>query len=228
MTVRWRSELPQWVLLGAMFLLAAVVWSSTPERVPIHWDITGAVDRYAGKVEGLLLIPALSLGVYLLLLFIPRIDPGRANYAGFAGPYAAIRLAIVAVLAVSYALVVLAALGRQPPVIAAVPILIGALLVVLGNYMGKIRPNWFVGVRTPWTLSSKRSWTQTHRLAGWLFVASGIAFVLAGAFSSPLALGVAVGVLTLSVVSIVVYSYLVWRTDPDRVPPANTAPADEA
>jgi len=99
------------------------------------------------------------------------------------------------------------------------------MFLMLGNVMGKIRPNWFVGVRTPWTLSSKTSWTKTHRLAGWLFIGMGLlAFAWAlvqttWMFVAMMAVDVACAVL------IVVYSYLVYRTDPLRSSPAGTSPA---
>jgi uncharacterized membrane protein len=105
-------------------------------------------------------------------------------------------------------------------------LLVGALFFLVGNLMGKIRPNWFVGVRTPWTLSSKRSWTRTHRFAGWVFVVGGLCFMGAGVFRAHVMWNVAAGLLVAGIIATVVYSYLVWRTDPDRVPPAGTEPSD--
>jgi uncharacterized membrane protein len=119
---------------------------------------------------------------------------------------------------------------RQRPVNVSVvmPAFIGGLMVVLGSLLGKIRPNWFVGIRTPWTLSSKTSWTRTHRLGGWLFLLVGLATLVSGAISAPVAFYVLMGGLGLTVVWTVVYSYVVWRGDPDKVPPAGTLPADDS
>ncbi len=81
MRTNLRAELPHLAVIAAMFLLVAATWSSAPDRIPVHWDLAGQVDRYGGKFEGLLLMPLLTLGIYLLFLVAPRFDPGRANYA---------------------------------------------------------------------------------------------------------------------------------------------------
>ena len=80
----WRIEGAQIAILVAMFALAIVTWPTAPEQIPVHWNAAGEVDRYGGKFEGLLLLPLMATGPYLLLRFLPRIDPGRANYALFA------------------------------------------------------------------------------------------------------------------------------------------------
>ena len=105
---------------------------------------------------------------------------------------------------------------------------VGLLFLVLGNFMGKIRPNWFVGIRTPWTLSSKLSWVKTHRLAGRLFVVMGLLFFMLALFRQPWVVAALVSALVVCLVWMVVYSYLVWRKDPDRVPPAGTTANGEA
>ncbi len=227
MRVSWRTEIPQWLLIGAMFVAAAVTWPTAPEQVPVHWNIAGQVDRYGGKVEGLLGIPLLTLALYVLLLALPRFDPGRRNYARFAGAYAVIRLGLVVVMAILQATILLWVRGTQVDVAAVVGSTIGVLLLMLGGVMGKIRPNWFVGIRTPWTLSSKRAWIKTHRLGGWLFILMGIATILAGWTRSEWTFGVMLAVLLLGSAWLVVYSYLVWRSDPDKHSPFGTVPAEE-
>ena len=227
MKVTWRTEIPQWLIMAGMFLMAALTWSSAPERIPVHWNAAGQVDRYGGKVEGLLAIPLMTLGIYLLLLVLPRFDPGRANYARFAGTYLLLRLGLVILLALLYAVVLLWIRGYPVDVSTVVPLAVGALLIVLGNLMGKIRPNWFVGIRTPWTLSSKVSWIRTHRLGGWLFIAIGLAMVLTGALHWVWATQLVMGLVLGSVVVMFAYSYLAWRSDPDKVPPAGTLPAED-
>lgn len=87
---------------------------------------------------------------------------------------------------------------------------------MIGNVLGKIRPNWFAGIRTPWTLDSNRSWTKTHRLGGWLFVLLGLGLILAGISGSAWAILAALACLICVTVLLLVYSYLVWRNDPAR------------
>jgi uncharacterized membrane protein len=225
----WWTEGPQWLVLLAMFALAAWSWRTAPERVPVHWNADGQVDRFGGKPEGLLVAPVVALAIYVLMRVLPRLDPGRANYASFAGAYNVIRLTALAMFATIYGWTHLQMRGLAAPDAQRLfPLLMGLVFIVLGGVMGKIRPNWFVGVRTPWTLSSKRSWVQTHRLAGWLFVLAGLS-MWACLIVRPSWVGgvIPASVLLASGVS-VVYSYFVWRTDPDKVPPAQTLPLDDA
>jgi len=226
MKFTWRTEWPLWVLLVAMFALAAITWPHAPDRIPVHWGLNGAVDRYGGKFEGLLLVPLIGLAIYLLFLVLPRLDPGRANYAQFAGAYTLLRFSILVVLALVDGVIHLWIRGVRPSMSTLIPGFVGAMFVAIGSVLGKIRPNWFVGIRTPWTLSSKLAWTKTHRVGGWVFMAAGLLLILAGALNSTAALIVAVALTGVGVLGTVVYSYVLWRGDPDRVPPAGTLPAD--
>jgi uncharacterized membrane protein len=221
-----RRELPSWILLALAFAAAALTWGRAPARVPVHWDIHGHADRYGGRFEGLLLVPIIAVAVYLLLRFLPRADPGRANYARFAGAYDVIRVALLVFMLAVQAMTLAPLYGLRLNLAAAVPALVGVLFLVLGATMGKLRPNWFVGIRTPWTLSSKTAWVRTHRVGGWLFAASGAA-TLAASFVAPAWtwLVMLAGGLVATVGS-VVYSYVVWRGAGDHVPPAGTSPAE--
>jgi uncharacterized membrane protein len=224
MKFSWRTEWPHWLLLAGMLVLAWASWGAAPDRIPVHWGLGGHVDRYGGKFEGLLAIPLLALGIYLLMLFFPRIDPGRANYEAFARAYATFRLSLVVLMAALYGLVQLWMSGHQVSMDAAVPLLVGGLFVVLGNLMGKLRPNWFIGIRTPWTLSSKVAWTRTHRAGGWLFVVLGLLFMAFGVLRARWLLWL-LGVVGIGgLLGLTAYSYLLWRGDPEKTPPAGTLP----
>ncbi len=227
MKIAWKIEVPQWIILAAMFVAAAIAWPHAPDRIPVHWNLSGQVDRYGGRFEGLLLMPLFALGLYVLMLVLPRIDPGRANYARFRGPYNAIRIAILALFGVFDVVVQKSALATGRVNMArTAPLAIGILFVFLGALLGKIRPNWFVGVRTPWTLSSKMSWVRTHRAGGWVFMLVGLATIVASFFSSRVSFWVLIAGLVGGTIGLMVYSYLVWRQDPDKIPPAGTSPAD--
>jgi uncharacterized membrane protein len=209
------------VLVLGMLLYAAAAWSEAPASFPVHWNLHGEVDRMGGRAEGLLVMPLVAALVALALRFLPRIDPGRANYANFASAYAWVRVLVLALLAGVYVLMQMAAHGRTASVAPAVAFLTGGLFFGLGNLLGKVRPNWFVGIRTPWTLSSAESWNRTHRAGGWVFVVTGL-LTMAGAivFDAGKVLAGLIAVILLSVLGLAIYSYLVWRGDPDKVPPA--------
>lgn len=219
MNLRIRYEVPQWIMIAAMFLSSAIIWPSTPDRVPMHWNAAGEVDRYGGKLEGLFLLPVITIGLYLLLLFLPRIDPGKANYAHFGGAYAAIRIGTTALMAGIHAMVLLWIKDIKPDATLFVMLGVGLLFVLLGLVMGKIQPNWFVGIRTPWTLSSRRSWTRTHRLGGWMFIGTGLLLMLGGLLPASWMAALILGPTIIVSLILVVYSYLEWRKDPDRSPP---------
>jgi uncharacterized membrane protein len=225
MKFSWRTDWPMWAMIAGMFLLAALTWNTAPDRIPVHWGWSGDVDRYGGKVEGLVMLPLLTLFIYVMMTFMPRIDPGRRNYEQFAGAYLLIRIAVIAVMAVIYGAIHLWIRGHRVAIETIVPLVIGALFVLIGSVLGKVRPNWFFGVRTPWTLSSKLSWSKTHRLAGWVFVALGLCLMASGVSRSRIALVVTLAIGGAGVLWTIVYSYLVWRGDPNRIPPAGTLPA---
>lgn len=227
MKTDWRIEGSMLALVAAMFALAVLSWSTAPDRIPMHWNIAGEVDRYGGRFEGLLLLPMFALGTYLLMRFLPRVDPGRANYAAFGTVYTIFRFAMLVVLAVVYGVVHLAGRGREVHIETVAPLILAALFILIGAISGKLRQNWFIGIRTPWTLSSERSWVRTHRVGGWLFVLLGVTVLVAVPVLGPRALRyvIPIGIGGILVWAFV-YSYLVWRTDPDKLPPADTPPAD--
>ena len=216
MKTNWRVELALLLLIALMFGAALVVWPSAPSDIPVHWNASGQVDRYGGKFEGLLLLPLMALGLYLLMWYLPTIDPGRLNYARFGGAYTAIRAGVLLLMAGIYAMVIAWVLGSPVDMSRAVPLAVGALFVLFGSVLGQVQPNWFVGIRTPWTLSSTESWSRTHRLGGRLFVALGVLFALTGLLNVGSFGFVVIGTAVAVVAVLVVYSYVIWRNDPSR------------
>lgn len=226
MKYSWRTEWPLWLLLAAMFLTAALTWPTAPERIPIHWDLHGDVNGYGGKFEGLLLLPVIALGIYLLFLVLPRLDPLHRNYAGFAGVFTLFRFTILFFLAAVEGIIHLWIRGHTVPIPVLLPILVGALFLVLGVVLGKLLPNWFMGIRTPWTLMSKRSWIKTHQAARWVFSIAGVIMIVGGLLESGRVLIGAIVFVAVGVLTLVIYSYLLWRDDPERVTPASSLHAD--
>lgn len=214
------GEIGALVIIAAMFGWAAFAWSSAPERIPVHWNLHGEVDRYGGRFEGMLAIPLIALGIHLALTFLPRIDPGRANYATFAGAYTLVRVTLAGIFGLVYVIIQRASRGLAVDLTFVVPIGLGVFFLVLGNVMGKVRPNWFFGIRTPWTMSSAESWNRTHRAGGWVFIVVGLVTILAGVVGGKAALPIAMGILLVATAGLVIYSYRVWRSDPDKIPPA--------
>ncbi len=220
-------EIVQLAIIAAMFAAAATRWGSVPERIPIHWNAAGEVDGYGGRFVGLLLTPIITIGLYLLLKYIPRIDPARRNYETFAGTYLLLRVVFLMYLAFTYAVTMLA-IGREESFPTGDLIIgsVGVLFVLLGGVMGKFRPNWFAGIRTPWTLTSKLSWTKTHRIGGRVFIGTGAATMVGAFAGGEWAIYAMFGVMIPGIVFLVAYSYFVWRDDPDRVAAQDVTPAE--
>jgi uncharacterized membrane protein len=222
MKTNWRIELALLALTALMFAAALIVWPSAPSEIPVHWNASGEVDRYGGKFEGLLLLPLMALGIYLLMRFLPNVDPLRVNYARFGGAYTAIRTGVLLLMAGIYGMVIAWVLKAPVDILRAVPLLVGALFVLFGSVLGQVKPNWFVGIRTPWTLSSGVSWARTHRLGGWLFIGLGALFAITGVFKLGSFGLVVIGAAMVAIAVLVVYSYFVWRGDPSKQPPPGT------
>ncbi len=222
----WRREAILLVPVVAMFITSAVAWPFAEEPFPVHWDAAGEADRYGGKFEGLMVLPIVALGTAVLMVGLPFVDPGRRNYASFLSTYNLIRGATLLFLAGLHVLLVSIGLGADLDITLFIYPAIGLLFLVLGNVMSKIRPNFFAGIRTPWTLSSARSWTATHRLGGWMFMAIGVGFLaMAIVQAAWFLIALLVANLT-AIVLLFAYSYVVWRDDPDRVPVSQTTPTE--
>jgi uncharacterized membrane protein len=104
----------------------------------------------------------------------------------------------------------------------ALPVLLGLLFIVMGFVLPRLEPNWFMGIRTPWTLSSRRSWVASQRVGRWVMIAAGALMIAAGAVGRPWALRVAIALLLIGMIATVAFSYRVWRDDPDKLPSAGT------
>jgi immunity protein, SdpI family len=201
------------LLIVAAVMASAIVYSRLPARVPVHWNVHGQVDRYGSRLQAAALFPLVMLGTWLLLRFLPRIDPRRMNYAKFADTYDLFVNSLLALFAVMHAVTLAAALGRPLPMNRVVPALTGILFIVLGNALPRARPNWWFGIRTPWTLSSDRVWMKTHRVGGYLIVAAGLLMLAAAAVQSTWTLVIAFAAILAAGFGSLVYSYFVWKEE---------------
>lgn len=209
MTKRWLG--PVVVALVLVFSLAAFPFLT--ERIPTHWNWRGAPDGWTYRWPGAFMLPLISLGVWILLIGLRRIDPRRRHYERFEDTYWIFLNLIVLFISVVHILAIGYALGWPVNMVRAVFALMGLLFIALGNYLPRVRSNWWMGVRTPWTLESETVWKKTHRVAGWTFVGAGLvalaATFLPGAYVFPVALPVMV----LAGLVPVVYSYVEWRKE---------------
>lgn len=211
---------PLMISLGltlAMFLLGGYAWMTLPagEQIPVHWNAAGEADRFGGKFEGLLLMPIIGLGTIGLLAVIPRIDPKRTNIARSGKAYGMVMIGTMLFLTLLYFTTTLTTLGYPLSLNRILPIGMGVMFMIIGNYMGKVRQNYMFGIRTPWTIASELSWNKTHRMGGRLLFVYGLLFALFGLISGSAAWILPFIVSLLAVVAILTgYSYMVWKNDP--------------
>ncbi len=209
--------------IAAMAAMSAWGWmmTSADAQIPVHWSATGEVNRYGSRLEAFTTMPIVAIVISLLLAFAPKIDPRGRNLAKSGPLLMTVWMGTLALLVVAHLALVLSATGTLDPESPILPriilIAVALFLAVLGNLLGKARPNWFVGVRTPWTLSSDHSWDVTHRWAGRGFVATGLVGGAAILFT-PVEVGLMIffGLLGATAIGAVVLSFLAWRSDPDR------------
>lgn len=207
-----RKWLPA-ALIVAAFGFSLAVYGMLPERVPTHWNLRGEVDDYSSRAFGAFFIPVIILGVWLLLRAVPHIDPRRTNIEKFRDTYDTMVLLVVSFLVVLHVAALGAALGWPISIARIAPFGVGALLVVLGNLMPRVRSNFFMGIRTPWTLSSETVWVKTHRVGGYMFVGAGVILILSAFVRSEVFAMIAFATVGASVLATVIYSYVLWRSE---------------
>lgn len=215
-----KNEWLQLLILAAPFCAAALLWDKLPDRMPIHWNIRGEIDGYAGKTFGALFLPILNVAVVALLAFLPRLDPKCRNYdaetkASIAGVFKVCRLACSLFLSVLTLAIFLVSLQFHFDIARVIIGGAGLLTVAIGNSMTKLRPNWFAGFRTPWSLKSRAVWMKTHRLGGRLMVGCGFGMFVESLFLPAWLCLLAGGVPMLILVGIVpaAYSYFSYRAE---------------
>ena len=209
MKIHWKKEvfLLAITIAPIMFLL---FMPDIPSDIPVHWNIHGEIDRYGSKY----ILPISGIGVYLLLFLAPLIDPRRQNHILHNDRLYKIRFAIVLFITLINIILLLTASGMKFQVPRSVSILVFFLFAVLGNYLNNIKSNWFIGIRTPWTLSNERVWRKTHFFSGRLWFLSGLAGLIVAFFIDLRHLGYFL-IFFCGIISIIplIYSYLIYRKE---------------
>jgi len=202
-------------ILPILLILLAVIasfyfYSNFPQKVPIHWNISGEPDNWGSKTVAAFLFPGIMIGMYLLFLALPLLDPKRERYAQFRKVYHVFKDILILFMVAIYFISSLSSVGYNISIELWIPFLVGLLFIVLGNYMGKIKPNWFMGIRTPWTLSSEEVWNKTHRLGGKIFILGGILMASMGFLPIVWRMPLFFIIIALMVFGTFVYSYLAY------------------
>lgn len=208
-----KTEIFPILLVIIAILTSFYFYANFPEQVATHWNFEGQVDGYSSRAVGAFSIPLLMLGLYIMFLALPYIDPKKERYEEFSKVYHIFKGLIIGFMLVLYMATDLANLGYPIDIGIVVPTMIGILFIIMGYYMGKIKPNWFMGIRTPWTLSSENVWHKTHQVGGWLFAGLGVVMLLTPLLPRIAIIPVFFIAIIITVVGSFTYSYFIYRKE---------------
>ncbi|MDQ7094836.1 SdpI family protein [Desulfosporosinus sp. PR] len=211
LSVLLKKDWPILLLIILGFALGIYFYPSLPDRVPIHWNAQGEINGYGSKLFATLGLPLIALGLYVMFVLLPFIDPKRKNYSSFEPTYQFLKYLLVIFFLGLELITLLIASGMvvNRPIL--IQIMISLLFIFLGNVMGRVKHNYFVGIKTPWTLASEEVWRKTHRLAAPLWVLGGVANIflaLSGMTFNGFSFIVIIIVISLVPIA---YSYLAYR-----------------
>jgi uncharacterized membrane protein len=193
-------------------LVAIALYPTMPDPMPSHWNAAGEINGYMSKFWGLFLMPLVTLGMLLLFLAIPRIDPLKANIAQFIESYNLMMVLLIVYMLYVYALTLLAATGYLFNMTTMLLPAMGILFIAIGFLIGKAKRNFFVGIRTPWTLSSDTVWAKTHALGKWTFVGAGVVCIFC-AFLGEVAFWIMMICILAAAFIPIIYSYVLWKRE---------------
>lgn len=192
------------ILLPA--LAGVILWNRLPEQLPIHWNGAGEIDKWSSKAFVVCGLPAILLAAQWLCVLGTFADPKKENHTGklLHLVFWIIPVLSVVIFAITYG----AAMGKEAPMEVIMPVFMGILFAVIGNYLPKCKQNYTIGIKIPWTLNSEENWNKTHRFAGRLWVVCGFVIMLTGFFGG---FWIFFGVALLMVLAPFVYSYRLHR-----------------
>lgn len=208
-----KKELPIISIILLPFVYLAIIWNKLPQKVPVHWNIRGEVDRYGEKTEMILIPILLPLLVYLIFLVVPKIDPkNKVNKMG--NKLNSLKFVLTTLMSGLALFLIFSAHHQNFTNPNLIFVFVGLMYLVFGNYFKTIKANYFIGIRTPWTLESETVWKETHRLAGKLWLAGGLLVIISALFlddnMNVLTFFIITGIITLVPA---VYSYFIFKKE---------------
>jgi uncharacterized membrane protein len=200
------------ILIAAALLAGLLLWDRLPDPMPSHWNAAGEIDGYMSKFWGVFLVPIITIVLVPLFLVIPYIDPLKANIAKFRGIFNWFIVGFVAYMLYVYALTLFAALGTPFNMTTMLLPVVGLLFIGVGYMMTQAKRNFFIGIRTPWTLSSETVWDETHKLGSKLFMLAGMLTIVAAFLGESGVWLILVAIFIAAFVPII-YSFILWRRE---------------
>ena len=201
-------------LIAIAVIAGAALWNQLPDQMASHWNANDQVNGNMPKFLGVFMMPLITLGMLALFLVVPNIDPLKANIAQFRETFNIFIILIIAFMLYVHGLTLAWSLGfTNFKMSAALLPFMGILFIGIGFMLRKAKRNFFIGIRTPWTLSSDNVWDKTHQLGSILFMVSGALAIIGGMFGGMIAFWFMFTPLIGSTLFLVIYSYIVYRDE---------------
>ena len=205
-----KKNLKKLIITSVVILIPVVIglllWNKLPEQVPVHWDINGAVDGYATRLQAIFLMPLILVAFHWICVIGTSLDPKKQNISDKMMTLVLWIIPIISLICNS--MVYATALGHKVNVNVIMPLFMGALFIIIGNYLPKCKQSYTMGIKLPWTLDDEENWNKTHRFAGFIWVIGGI-IIMASAIIG--AFWIFFVLLIPMVVVPVVYSYSIYK-----------------
>jgi len=206
-----KNETPLIAIILLPFIYLAYIWNELPEKVPTHWNIKGEIDKFGDKSELLLIPILLPLSIYILFLIIPKIDP-KNKITKMGSKYQHIKILLTTFMSVLALFIIYSAKNQSFANPNYIVLSIGISYIILGNYFKTLKANYFIGIRTPWTLENETVWKETHKLGGKMWFIGGIIVVISSLIlekqTNFTLFMVITGIIT---VIPIIYSYLIFN-----------------
>jgi immunity protein, SdpI family len=202
------------VFLVAIAAAASIiVYPKLPDRVPTHFDIRGNPDGFGPRWVPTVIFPVMILALWGLMRGLPKIDPRRANYAKMQDTYDLVVNLVLTMVTALHLLILAGATGSHVPFVRLIPAVVGVAFIAIGNLLPRAKPNWWFGIRTPWTLSNDRVWERTHRVGGYVMSLIGVFAVISSFFATEVAFVAFMAVAGAMTLGLIAYSYFAWRQE---------------
>ena len=202
----WKVLIITTIIMLLPILAGLILWNQLPEQMPTHWNAAGEIDGWSSKAFAVFCLPLIMVAAQWLCMLGTAADPKKNNHSEKV--LHLVLWIIPALSVVLHAVTYATALGHAVPMEMVMPILMGLIFTIIGNYLPKCKQNYTIGIKIPWTLDNEENWNKTHRFAGWLWTFCGIAIIFTGFFGG---FWVFLPITLLMVLAPIIYSYILHR-----------------
>ncbi len=198
------------------FFITLLFYDKLPSKMTVHWNINGRPDGYSKKEFGAFTLPLVNIIVLIIMVLLPKIDPLRKNFEEFKTDYSLFLAFFSAFMLFIHLLVLGINLGYAIPINQGIAFFLGLVLIATSRLLAKAKQNWFVGIRTPWTLSSKYVWNMTHLMGAKLFFTCGILTLTTALLLPDQAIVISSTAIVIATIILIFYSYLIFKQKRDE------------